>query len=108
LNIAFHTKALRRLSESQTLATRKLGKEAAVAFHALLADVDVAYSPEELPLGFIRSDVSPLTFVVPLADDYTAVFESNHNRDREAVANTKMVWSRVNRVKLMEVVKRDG
>jgi hypothetical protein len=107
LNIAFHTKALRGLSESQTLASRKLGRDVAAAFHARLADLEVARNPEELPLGFIPSEESPIGFVLPLLDHYFAIFESNHSSDREAAPATKIEWSRVNRVKLMAVVKRN-
>jgi hypothetical protein len=107
LNIAFHTKALRSLSESQTLASRKLGKDVAGAFHARLADVEVARNPEDLPLGFIPSEESSIGFTLPLVDHYFAIFESNHSSDREAAPAAKIEWSRVNRVKLMAVERRN-
>jgi len=107
LIIAFHTKALRRLSESQTLASRKLGKDVAGALCARLADVSAAHNPEELPLGFTPSEESPIGFSLPLVDHYFAVFESNHSSDREAAPATKIEWKRVNRVKMMAVVKRN-
>jgi len=107
LNIAFNTKALRSLSESKTLASQKLGDDVAVALHARLADVDVARSPEELPLGFTPLRESPIGFALPLFGSYSVIFESNHGRDREAAAGTKIEWSRVNRVKLMAIEKRN-
>jgi hypothetical protein len=107
LNIAFHTKALRSLSESQTLASRKLGKYVAQIFRARLADIEVARNPQELPLGFIPSVESTIEFTLPLIDRYIAIFESNHSSDREAAPAAKIDWSRVNRIKLMAVVKKN-
>ena len=106
MEIAFSTKALRSLAESRSLATRKLGTDVALALHAQLADLDAAETPEELPLGFSVSHSSPIQLVLPLADDYVAVFQSNHRRDREAEPGTKVQWSRVRRVKLVEVVMK--
>jgi hypothetical protein len=96
------------LSESLTLASRKLGENVAAALHARLADIDAARSPEELPLGFIASDGSLIEFALPLADDYVAIFESNHSRDREAPPGTQIVWNRVRRIKMTEVVKKNA
>ena len=95
------------MSVSRSLASQKLGKDVAAAFHARLADVDIARNPEELPLGFITSEESQMEFAIPLVDDYIAIFESNHCIDREAAPGTKTEWSRVNRVKLVGVVKRN-
>jgi hypothetical protein len=96
------------LAESPTLASRKLGTNVATALHAQLADLDAAESPEELPLGFYPSKTSAIEFALPLVDDYFVVVQSNHSRDREAKPGTKIMWGRVHRVKLMEVVKRNA
>lgn len=90
------------------MASRKLGTNVAAALHAQLADLDAAESPEELPLGFSASSKSPIEFELPLADNYFVVLQSNQRRDREAELGTSVMWSRVHRVKLLEVVKRDA
>jgi hypothetical protein len=108
LDIGFSTKALRNLSESETLACRKLGAVVANAFHVQLADLSAARNVEELPLGFMVSEAAPTRFSLPLAEGFVAVFESNHVRDREAKIGTVTTWRRVNRVKLLEVAKTNG
>jgi hypothetical protein len=105
LNIAFQTKALRTLSESGTLAKRNLGDAVAASLYALLSDVEVARSPEELPLGFMPSKETPTAFHVSLPDGYVAVFESNHSRDRETKSGQTIDWKSVNRVKLTGIEK---
>ena len=106
MEIAFSTKALRSLAESRSLAARILGTNVALALHAQLADIDAADTPEELPLGFTVSDFSTSQIVLPLADDYVAVLQSNHSRDREAQGKANVQWGRVRRIKLVEVVKK--
>lgn len=107
MDIAFHTKELRRLSTSPTLAVKKLGKDAAAALRAALADVEVATNPEELPICLIPPDESAIEFRFPLTDRCFAVFASNHSRDREAPPGTKTEWGRVDRVKLMGITQRN-
>jgi hypothetical protein len=106
LEIAFSTRSLRSLSESQTLASRKLGKQVAVAFHARLADCLAAQNVEELPLGFCASHTSRVQFTMSLTDGFVVVFQTNHRRDKEAQVGTAVDWKRVSRIKLLEVVKK--
>lgn len=107
MEISFHTKELRRLSTSPTLAAKKLGKDAAVAFRAVLADIESAANPEELPLALFPSDEAAVEFRLPLTDGCFAVLTSNHRRDREAPPGARMEWRLVNSVKLMEISEKN-
>jgi hypothetical protein len=103
LDIGFSTKLLRSLSESETLASRKLGPAAAAALHTHLADIMAARNVAELPLGFVISGHAPSRFSLPLADGLVAVFESNHVQDRERGSDFEVKWHRVSRIKFLEI-----
>jgi hypothetical protein len=107
LTIGFSTKALRTLSESKTLASRKFGNAVGDALRARLADAWAARNVEELPLWFTTTEGEAARFFLPIAEGFVAVFESNHAVDREAKAGTPIHWRQVTRIKLLEV-KFDG
>ena len=107
MEIAFHTRELRSLCTSPTIATKKLGRDVATALRAALADVEAAANPEELPTRAASSSGTSIEFQLPLVAFYFAVFASNHNRDREAPPGMKIDWRRVNRVKLMGIIKEN-
>jgi hypothetical protein len=91
------------LSESRRHAIRKLGDSTALALHARLADLLAAKSPDELPLGFIPCKDFPKRFSVSLGADGSAVFESNHLRDRQAPEHQSIKWQGVSRIKMIEL-----
>jgi hypothetical protein len=107
LDIAFSTRALRSLSESRTLAARRLGIPVAEALHARLADVLAARGLDELPLGYETVPKSPTHFFLTLVDGYIAVLASNHLRDRKAKKQSDVAWNRINRIQLLGVTKQD-
>ena len=50
-----------------------------------------------------REAGAPDRFLVPVAEGYVLVFESNHAVDREASTGRAINWRQVTRVKLLEV-----
>jgi hypothetical protein len=101
LIIGYSTKALRKMAGSKTLPIRTFGREVGEAFHARLADVWAARNVTELPMWEEVSGTG--RFTVPLAENATVLFESNHAADRETAEGAVINWQRVTRVKLLEV-----
>jgi hypothetical protein len=92
------------LAESRRLATHKLGENAALAFHARVADLMAAKSPAELPLGFELMRDFPKRMSILLNGCGYVVFESSHLRDRQAPAHQITTWQGVSRIKMIEVI----
>ncbi len=90
------------MAGSKTLPAHKYSRAVAVAFHARLADVWAARNVAELPLWEAEAG-APDRFLVPVAEGYVLVFESNHAVDREASTGRAINWRQVTRVKLLEV-----
>jgi hypothetical protein len=107
LIISFSSRALRNLAESATLATNRFGPRVAVALHAHLADLAAARNVAELPIPPNFSTQIRSRFSLRLADGFVVVFESNHAREREDTGKAPTEWHKVNRAKLVEVVKED-
>lgn len=90
------------MAASKTLPARTYGEVVGAALHARLADVWAARNVAELPLWEAvpgRLD----RFLVPIAEGYVLIFESNHAADREASAGKSTNWREVTRIKLLEV-----
>ena len=94
------------MAGSRTLPAHKYGEAIGAAFHARLADVWAASNVAELPL-WEAVPGTPDRFIVPVAEGFVLVFESNHAVDREARQGTAVNWGNVARVKLLEVKLRD-
>jgi hypothetical protein len=102
--IAFSTKNLRSLCESQTKAESQYGLNVARELRARLADLREAESVFELPAGRPREiDGSPhKNYALDLADGYCLVLCANHSN--VPVLKTGGVdWSRVSRIKVHKI-----
>jgi hypothetical protein len=72
VKVAFQTKELRALCESQIRAERALGMEVARRLRALLADLDIAETLQEIPVEELREskDGGPDDYEAPLVDGF--------------------------------------
>jgi hypothetical protein len=104
VEIAFETKQLRDICESQPNAERRMTLLAAEALRACLADLGAASNAGEFTL--IRVDATyaenGTVVVAPLADGIVLRLHQNHI-DHPMSADGSTDWSQVSRVKIMSI-----
>jgi hypothetical protein len=106
VKLAFQTKDLRTLCESQLKAERAFGMEVARRLRGLLADLDTAETLQEIPVEELREseDGNPDEFESPLDDCYVVRMRANHSGlDRSSAE--RIDRSTVRRLKIIDIVK---
>jgi proteic killer suppression protein len=109
LELAFDTKVLRTICESEAHARRELGSHVAEALKHRLADLRAATSPKDLVAGRPRelATKSQRRMALDLSDGLSIVFCANHPK-APLTAGGDLDWSRVNRVKILRIGKENG
>lgn len=103
LEIAFETKSLRHLCETNQLARRKLGDNVAVKLQARLADLSSANSIDDVIVGYPRL-IDEETYVLSLSDEYQLSFIQNHP-SAPINGTGRLDWKQVRRIKITEIKK---
>jgi hypothetical protein len=101
LEISFEKKSLRELCENQDKASQSLGEKAADQLRRRLADLRAATSIADLVAIQPRFPDGE-TATLELCDGCEIVFRSNH-LDAPKRKSGKLDWSRVTRIKIMNV-----
>lgn len=99
--LAFESKRLRAICESEAEAQIELGTTVANSLKGRLADLYVATSYEELIAGSPRV-CEHGHLVIDLSDGYRIVLSCNHVKQPMNVSN-HLDWSKVNRVKVLSI-----
>jgi hypothetical protein len=110
LELAFDTKALRTVCESEADAKRELGLDVAETLKHRLADLHAATSVKDLAAGRPREldGTGPhRAMAVELSHGHHIVFCANHPRT-PMTASGDLDWSRVSRVKILRIEKDNG
>ncbi len=109
MEIAFETQSLRQLCESETKAQRDLGVRIANDLKRRLADLRAATSVKDLVAGQPREldGTRSRYFAVDLCEGYHIVFCANHTTVPE-LESGGVDWSRVSRVKILEIERDHG
>ena len=103
VEVAFHSKALRSLCESETQAVDAFGAAVASVLRHRLADLSAAKSPYDIPIGNPRIiESNPLTMVIDLCDGYDISFCANHPKN-PMTENGNVDWQKVRRIKILDV-----
>jgi hypothetical protein len=104
VEIAFAKKSLRQLCESERTARRSLGARVSEKLKARLADFQAANFVTDIIAGRPREFVGDRTgqVAVDLVDGFQLVFCSNHS-DIPLINRTQVDWSRVSRIKIMDI-----
>jgi hypothetical protein len=105
LELAFETKLLREICESEQKARQELGIKVAEALKRRLADLRAATSVEDLPVAKPRKNSG--TCVVDLPQGYRLVFVPNHTKNPMLKPRT-VDWARVGRIKILRIENTDG
>lgn len=110
MELAFDTKSLRTICESEPHARRELGPNVAETLKHRLADMHAATSPKDLVAGrpreLPRSGTQP-RMALDLSDGLSILFCANHPK-APLTARGDLDWSRVNRVKILGIGNEDG
>ena len=109
LELAFETRWLRTVCESESEAAQEFGPEVAEALRHRLADLRAATSPRDLVAGRLRplKRTDENLLVVDLNDNYRMVFCSNHPK-RQSKKSGRIDWSNVSRVKILRIKIEDA
>ena len=104
MELAFNTKSLRQICESEDKAKNDLGPEVAEKLKARLEDLHATASVKDLVVGRPRQlgDVHDQRMVVDLTEGYGIVFSANHVAN-PTLDSGDVDWSRVRRIKIMEI-----
>jgi hypothetical protein len=107
LELAFHTKSIRSICESEEQAKRELGAEVADALKHRLADMRAATSPKDLVAGRPRTGVDGQHMVIDLCGGHRIVFKANHPNYAKSDTD-ELDWARVSRIKIMQIETEDA
>jgi hypothetical protein len=109
VNLAFSTKTLRELCESQVAAQRKFGRRVADALRGRLADLCAAANVLELPAGNPREIEGGRHryYAIDLADGYRLVVCANHT-EVPVAKDGGVDWVRVSRVRVHRIEVANG
>jgi len=105
VELAFDSKSLRTICESEPHAKRELGQNVAETLKHRLADMHAATSPKDLVAGRPRELPSSGTqrrMALDLSDGLCIVFCANHPK-APMTAEGDLDWFRVNRVKVLRI-----
>jgi hypothetical protein len=107
LELAFSTKALRAVCESEERAVRELGVDLASVLKRRLADLRAAANATDLVAGNPRpARHSKGELVLDLADGFAVFLTANHAAIPR-LRSGDIDWSNVSRVKLLRIEKDD-
>jgi hypothetical protein len=106
LELAFHTKLIRLICESEDEASVQLGVAVAEILKHRIADMRAATSPRDLVVGRPRVEAGR-QMRVDLKDDVTILFKANHTSNPMNDAN-ELDWGKVTRIKIMQIESEDA
>ncbi len=109
MELAFDTKSLRNICESEAQAKREFALPIAESLKRRLGDMRAAMAAVDLPAGQPHElTISGLEcMAVNLSDGYRVVFCSNHTK-KPITQIGALDWARVNRIKILRIEKHDG
>jgi hypothetical protein len=102
LELAFETKALRDICESEAIAKRRLGAKVAAALWRRLSDFGSIDSFDELPFAPLKKNTNTVIFDLP--DDWQLTVTGGHG-DNPKLASGKTDWTKVTRLKIIRIEK---
>ena len=109
MELAFDSKSLRTICESERQAKLKLGDAVAEILKHRLADLRAAASVKDLIAGRPRRlySASLQQMAVDLRDGYRLVFTANHAKN-PMTQTGDLDWERVSRIKILRIEGDNG
>ncbi len=106
MELAFDSRALRTICESETIARRNLGTKVAEILKHRLGDLRAATSINEVIVGEPRLlDAANEQMVIDLFDGYQIIFSANHPK-KPVLGDGALDWTKVSRVKILRIDKK--
>ena len=104
MELAFNSKSLRTLCESEETARHKLGTEVTQKLKARLEDMQAAANVSELTVGAPRvvRDGIQQHIVVSLGEGYSIEFATNHVSNPRT-SSGDVDWSKVRRIRILTI-----
>ena len=103
MELAFESRSLRTICESEARAKNELGLEVAEALKHRLADLQAATSIHDLVAGSPRtSGIQGEQLIVDLCDNYHIVLEANHPNN-PAAETGPLDWTMITRIKVLRI-----
>lgn len=106
MELAFESKWLRSICESESEAEREFGLTISQVLKRRLADLRAATSTTDLIVGKPRI-LDNEQMIIELSDGYQVVFRANHP-DNPVLESGRIDWQRVSRIKIMCIEGRHG
>lgn len=109
MELAFDTKELRALCESELQAKLELGPRIADALKHRLADIRAAKAPKDLVAGRPRAlgDTGTEYMTLELCEGWRIVLGANHPSN-PMLESGRLDWSKVSRVKILRIESDHG
>lgn len=109
MELAFNSKSLRTICESERQAKLELGDAVAEILKHRLADLRAATSVKDLVAGRPRvlDGAALQQMVVDLRDGYRIVFTANHTKN-PMTETGDLDWERVSRIKILRIERDHG
>lgn len=104
LELAFNSKSLRTICESETHAKSELGLQGAEVLKHRLADLRAATSIKDLVVGrpSILNDADNQDIAIDLCEGHRLVFCANHPKN-PVTKSGELDWLRVSRIKILRI-----
>jgi hypothetical protein len=108
LELAFQSKELRAICESESEAASELGAAAAEALKHRLADMRAASSINDVLVGQPKlvDGKGGEEIVLELSDQHRVFFSANHVKNPMNDSNF-VDWTKVTRIKILRIVKNE-
>lgn len=109
MELAFDSISLREVCESERKALDLLGAEVAKTLRRRLADLRAAENIEDIKAGCLRiiGNKSADFITIDLCQNYTMVLSANHVQN-PVLKSGEVDWSRVRRLKLLDIGNNNG
>ena len=102
MELAFESKELRDICESNAEAHKVLGDRVAEMLRHRLADLSAATSPRDLVAGRPRQGRERETMLLDINAGYVMVFTANHANNPKTPKG-RIDWEKVSRVKILRI-----
>jgi hypothetical protein len=102
LELAFESKELRDICESEAESKRVLGDDVAEMLRHRLADLDAATSPKDLLAGRPRLAEDGQSMIIDLCEGHRIVFTANHP-DNPTTPGGDLDWTKVRRIRILRI-----
>jgi proteic killer suppression protein len=102
MEIAFESKSLRTVCESESQAKQELGDAVAAALKRRLADLRAATSINDLVAGRSRVGNDRNKMMIDLCDGYRLIVQANHIKNPK-LEGGGVNWKKVNRIKIVRI-----